>query len=303
MNRLATLIAAAGVVLASCAVTWAQSGPFVFAYGLQGPGAAKVASAVGLNTLYLQVPPRYDFGLPDIRSQVAEADRAGLKVIVALPTTPPGPVAVVADDRDMAAYAAKVVADVVVPLKGEPAVVGWAVGDYLDSRLRYTDGGFVRYLQQRYGSLEILNAAWGAAFSTWAEITIQQATTLDDEQPFGVGRPSIDLADYRGDAFARLLELWARQVRNTDPDTPLFAGRISLYRSLTAVPDDYDFVMPAIAPGELEPDRLAHNVHAIDIARRAGQFQVVRVLRVPMPGELIYSKIPGSACAASADAW
>ncbi len=290
MNRLATLIAAAAVILASCALSRAQSGPFVFAYGLQGDGAAQVAAAVGLNTLYLEVPPRYDSMLPDIRSQIAEAGWAGLQVIVALPTIPPGPVAIAADDPDIAAYAAKVVADVVVPLKDASALAGWVVGDYVDDKLRYTDTGLVRYLQQRYGILEALNAAWGTAFGAWTQITIEQATTLDDEQPFGVGRSSIDLADYQREAFAAVLELWARQVRSADADTPLFTGRIGLYRCLTAVPDSYDFVVPAIAPDELELDKLAHNVHAIDIARQAGRFQVVRALRVPVPGEPIYSK-------------
>jgi len=290
MNRLATLIAAAAVILASCALGWAQSGPFVFAYGLQGDGAAEVAAAVGLNTLYLEVPPRYDSMLPDIRSQIAEAGRAGLKVIVALPTIPPGPVAIAADDPDLAAHAWKIAQQIVSVLKDEPALAGWAVGDYVEDKLRYTDTGLIQYLQQRYGTLEVLNAAWGTAFGAWTQISITQATTLDDEQPFRVGRPSIDLADYRREAFAAVLELWARQVRSTDAATPLFTGRIGLYRCLTAVPDSYDFVVPAISPDELELDKLAHNVHAIDIARQAGRFQVVRALRVPVPGEPTYSK-------------
>jgi len=63
MNKIATLMAAV-VILASCVVTYAQAGPFVFAYGLQGDGAAEVAAAIGLNTLYLEVPPRYDSVLP-----------------------------------------------------------------------------------------------------------------------------------------------------------------------------------------------------------------------------------------------
>jgi len=290
MNRLATLIAAAAVISASCALSWAQSGPFVFAYGLQGDGAAKVAAAVGLNTLYLEVPPHYDSMLPDIRSQIAEAGRAGLQVIVALPTIPPGPLSIAADDPDLAAYAWKIAKEVVWVLKDEAALAGWAVGDYVEDKLRYTDTGLIQYLQQRYGRLEALNAAWGTAFGAWTQITITQATTLDDEQPFGVGRPSIDLADYQREAFAAVLELWARQVRSIDADTPLFTGRIGLYRCLAAVPDSYDFVVPAISPDELELDKLAHNVHAIDIARQAGRFQVVRALRVPVPGEAIYSK-------------
>jgi len=290
MNRLATLIAAAAVILASCALSWAQSGPFIFAYGLQGDGAAEVAAAVGLNTLYLEVPPRYDSALSDIRSQIAEAEQAGLRAIVALPTIPPGPVAIAADDPDLTAYAWQIAQQVVPVLKDEPALAGWAVGDYVEDRLCYTDTGFIRYLQQRYGRLEALNAAWGAGFGAWTQITIEKATTLDEEQPFGVGRPSIDLADYQRGAFATVLELWARQVRSIDADTPLFTGRIGLYRCLTAVPDSYDLVVPAIAPDELELDQLAHNVHAIDIARQAGRFQVVRALRVPVPGEPIYSK-------------
>ena len=212
----------------------------------------------------------------------------GIKVIVALPTIPPGPLGFTATDPDFASYVRAFVGDIVTALRDEPALAGWAMADYLQDALVYTDQEFADYLQQRYGSLELLDAAWNATLADWSAITMTRARELDEDRPFAVGRASVDLADYQRDTYTRVMDFWAQQVRALDPDTPLLTGRIAFYRSLTAVPGSYDIVVPAISPAQLEADQLAHNVHAIDIARQAGRFEVVRTLHVPVPGEHLY---------------
>ena len=288
MNKPFAFIILAVALLLTSGTGYARPGPFVFAYDLQGPGAATIAAAIGLNTIHLQVGAEHRYDLSPIRSQMAEAQQLGIKVIVALPTIPPGPLGITATDADFASYVRTFVGDIVTGLRDEPALAGWAMADYLQDALRYTDQEFAEYLQQRYGSLELLNAAWNTTFADWSTLPMTPAVELDDEEPFAVGRPSVDLADYQRETYTRVLDFWAQQVRALDADTPLLTGRIAFYRSLTAVPDSYDIVVPAISPAELEADQLAHNVHAIDIARQAGRFEVIRTLHVPIPGESLY---------------
>jgi len=288
MNRAGTVILVTLAVLVSSSAGYAQPGPFIFAYDLQGPDAVKIASAIGLNTLYLHVSPEAIRNPIAIRNQMAEAQQAGLNVILALPTIPPGPVGITATDPGFAEYVRTVVGDMVAAFRGQPALAGWAMADYLEDHLRYTDEEFADYLRERYGRLEALNAAWNAGFADWSQVTMTGAEELDEEWPFTVGRASVDLADYQREMFRRVLDLWAQQVRLLDSTTPLFTGRIALYRSLTAIPGSYDVVVPAMGPDELEVDQLCQNVHAIDIARQAGRFEVVRALRVPVPGEPVY---------------
>ena len=57
MNRPFAFIILAVASLLTSGTGYARPGPFVFAYDLQGPGAATVAAAIGLNTLYIQAHP------------------------------------------------------------------------------------------------------------------------------------------------------------------------------------------------------------------------------------------------------
>ncbi len=289
MNRQGAFILVTLLLLAGASVGYARPGPFVFAYDLQGPDAAPLAAAIGLNTLYLPVPADFAQHPFALRKQMAEAERLGLKVILALPTMPPGPVGITATDPELAEYARAVIGETVVALRDEPALAGWATADYLEEDLRHTDEEFAEFLRERYGSLELLNASWRSGFTNWSDISMAQAEELDEQQPFGVGRPSVDLADYERAMFMRVMELWGHQVRVLDAATPLFTGRIGLYRCLTAVPDSYDVVVAAVSPAIMEADELCHNVHAVDMARQAGRFDVVRALHVPVPGEPVYS--------------
>ena len=84
------------------------------------------------------------------------------------------------------------------------------------------------------------------------------------------------------------MALWAREIRRLDTETPLMTGRISLYRSLTALPDEYDIVQPHLPPDVLEPDMRTHNVQGVEVARMAGRFDVIPWLRIPLPPSEVY---------------
>lgn len=262
--------------------------PLFFFVGLQGPGAADIARSIGLNALAYRLPEDAPARIGEIRAELLEAHRAGLKIILQLPTnlsyqqqlthsfTPYW--------RGLEAY----IAAVVPALKDLPGLVAWQTDDYLESAIKYDDGEFRQFLAERYDSLVALNRAWGASFRRWSEVTSAAALTVDEKQPFGVGRSSVDVADWQLETTRRMMQRWAGLIRGHDPDHLLMTGRISLYRTLACIPPVYDIVVPAIRPDVLEDDPLTCNVHAIDMARRGGRFGVIPAIHMPLPPSRLF---------------
>ncbi len=269
-----------------------KPGPFVFMYGLQGPDAADRAVQMGLNTLYLQLTADDLSNLSSVRSQIGEAAAHNLSVIVALPTVPPIPYRVSLSNREYVASTRDLITRALSALNEEPGLTAWATGDYLEDSISYTPAEFQQYLRQHYGTLEELNRAWNCAYTNWMQISIDAAQAADDDLPFGVGRPSVDVAKYQHQTFHDVMAFWAEQIRALDPDRLLFTGRLCLYRSLVAVPDEYDVVVPAASPEILEPDIDSHNVQAVDMARRGGRFAVVPALSIPVPPDPLFAQRP-----------
>ncbi len=268
----------------------ARPGPYVYVYGLQGGGAAQTARSLGCNALYFDLPEDAPVRIDEARSLIAEAAGAGLYVIVGLRTKLAGEYRISARDPAYAAAVREWVAAVVGGLKGAPGIAAWATDHYLERDISHTEDDFRAFLLRRYRSLDAINASWGTQYTRIDAVTRARTVELDDDQVYGVGRPSVDLAEYERGAFRDLLALWADEVRGADPDTPLMTGRISLYRSLTAIPDAYDIVQVHMPPDILEPDLLTHNVHAVQMARRGGRFDVIPWLRAPLPPSDAYSK-------------
>ncbi len=289
---LAMLLACAlllGIAASAHAGERPTAGPFVFVYGLQGPGAPQKASALGCNTIYLDLPPDAPAQLAALRALIDEAGDAGLRVIVGLRTKLDGAHTLSATNTEYREALRKWLEVVIGGLREAPGVVGWATDHYLERDLKPSSAGFRDFLVARHGSLQGINAFWGASYRSLGQINKASARALDDEQPFGVGRPSIDAAEYERCAFRDVMQLWADEIRRLDPDRLLFTGRVSLYRSLAAIPDAYDVVMPFMPPDVLEADELTHNVHGVEMARRGGRFEVLPWLRVPVPPSELYS--------------
>lgn len=281
------LIILFAIVSGSGSLHGAPERQFMWMYGLQGPQGLKMAQELGLNTLYLPTTNAVD-SVESSRSLARAAQEAGLQVIIALPTLSERARPA---DPDNPLYCEEVGARihaVVRQFATEPGVTAWAMADYVERELRYTPQGFQAYLQKRYGSLATLNAWWDSQFSTWAQITLPAAREVDANKPYGVGRASVDLANYQAEALRRLLAFWAKQVRDLDPTRPLFTGRLALYRSLVSIPEDYDFVVPEMPVDVMEPDVLSQNVQAVDLARQGGAFQVIPSLRLPVPPDPHY---------------
>ena len=266
-----------------------RPGPFVFVYGLQGPDAAETARAIGCNALYYDLPEDAPLRLDEARALIGEAAGQGMQVIVGLRTKLGGEFRVSARDPAYLAAVGEWIEAVVGGLKGTPGIAGWATDHYLERNISTTEGDFRAFLLQRYGSMAALDAAWGTQYGRIDAVTRGRARELDDDQFYGIGCPSVDIAEFERETFHDVMALWADRVRRADPDSLLLTGRISLYRSLTAIPGGYDIVQVHMPPDILEPDLLTHNVHAVEMARRGGRFEVIPWLRVPLPPSEAYS--------------
>ena len=268
--------------------------PMVFLAGLQGPGAVDAIRSINdsapmLNTLYYDLPADAPDEIEEIRAQIEEAHGAGLKVVVGLRTLLGNSYRVSTHNQPYVAAVREWLRAVIGELAGTEGIAAWATDHALERDISYSDDDFVKFLTARHGSIEALNASWGSSFRSFLAVTAESATEHDFNETHGVGRPSVDLAEYRRGAFHDLMALWAEEIRRLDPETPLMTGRISLYRSLTAIPDAYDIVQPHFPPDVLEPDIVTHNAHGIQMARMGGTFDVIPWLRVPLPPSEAYA--------------
>ncbi len=263
---------------------------FTYLLGLSGPRMVDDARWLGLNTIYLTIDPEQVDRLGPIKVAVRNAHQAGLQSIVALPTSVDSELGLSTGDQSYVDRVRTLLRETVGELASEEGITAWATSDFLEGDIRYSAAGFQQYLKTIYRDLATLNAAWGTEYLTWSQIGIVGALSADDEMPFAVGRPSIDFADFQRQEFHDLMALWADVIREADPTRPLMTGRISLYRSLSAIPDDYDIIQVWMPPDILEPDTTASNVHALHMGRRMGKFRVLPVLRLPVPPSPLFSE-------------
>lgn len=263
--------------------------PLTFVYDLDS-GALEVLAELRLNTLYLDLPPAAVLDLETVREIIRKAKAQGLHVVVGLPTTQPYGGRVSPTDARYRGAVDELITHCVRSLRDEPGVTAWGMGHCLERVLSYTDADFRAFLQKAYPSLDALNDAWQSNFRTWLEVTMTGARQVDAGRPNLVGRASVDLADYERLAFHEVMQGWLQVLRAQDPDRPVLTGRVTLYRSLAAIPDGYDVVCVSTPPDVLDPDGYAHNPQGLDLGRRAGKFQVLAVLRPPAPGSSAYQQ-------------
>lgn len=264
-----------------CSASPPVKGPFYFCYGMDQPDNISMLKELGLNTLYLRVKPQDSADLQALRLHIQKAQQQGLHVIVELPTCLTAAYRVSADDEHYTKSVQELLTHIIQNLKQEPGLTAWATGSWLERYLNFSDADFRRFLQRRYGSLEQLCESWGTQIPTWMTVTMAQARELESQAPYQIGRAAIDWADYRAEAYKRVMQHWLAVIRQNDATRPVFTGRVTLYRSLVSIPEGYDVVCVSMPPDILENDWLAHNPQALDIARRGGRFRVLPVFRIP----------------------
>lgn len=256
--------------------------PLVFIYGAQDPDDIALVADLGVNAVYLSPESLDAIEMARLDEGIETAREHDLAVIIGIPTVSHEFALMPAPGRERyRRWAEEVITRVVERFRGNEQVVAWATGDFLEDAIDFNEADFRAYLREHYGQVHHLNAWWDTRLRDWGEASRALARELDDGLPFHVGRASVDVADFMRWAFHAVMQHWAQQVRVLDPARPLMTGRISLYRDLAAVPAEYDIVCPFMPPDVVDPDELTHNVHAVDMARRGGRFEVIPCLEVP----------------------
>ncbi|MCS7186739.1 MAG: hypothetical protein N3B10_01880 [Armatimonadetes bacterium] len=273
---------------------------FFAAEGIRSPEELDAYRKTGMTVLWVQVNYRLDGDFSDYDALLDEADRVKLPYIIALDLRLPPAIQLgfrlAPHDPSYITWLRRWL-DIVIPhFRNRPNLIGYALGREVDEAISYDDEGFALFLQSRYQTLEQLSKAWQLSVNSWqiSQAAVMQAD--DGQSPLQYGRPSLDVALYRWLTLQNLLTLWGQEVRARDsnPQHLLFAGPLTTYRSLAVVPPIYQGIIPYISPERAEADWLAHNCHAVAIARRSGRFIVIPMLttrlkdgRVILPEALI----------------
>lgn len=161
--------------------------------------------------------------------------------------------------------------------KHHPALVLWHVNNeyachvsecFCDESARH----FRRWLQQRYGSLDALNAAWGTAF--WS----QQYADWDEIQPpraaptFQNPTQQLDWRRFSSDALLECYELEHAILKELTPDVPVTTNFMHAFKPL-----DYwkwaqyeDLVTLDMYPDPTEPDAHVYAAMNYDLIRSLG---------------------------------
>lgn len=254
----------------------------MWALGLSDPDDLAQYQQAGLNTVYLRISEASSDQLSRVARFASAAEEAGLMVVLSLAPRPLRDASgnELAIDPISDAYAEAVQEFVGAAVEGvgeHPRLIGWAA-EVPPADVVNDDDGFVSYLQQWYSSVGALNNSWGTEYEEWDEVTLGAARDVDADSPHGVGRASLDYAYYRQSAYADAVGLWAQAISGADPGRLVLLGNLTDYRSISSAPTTFDGLVLSLYPSTTETDWDSHNVHAVDIARRANQFAAVQTL-------------------------
>ena len=167
--------------------------------------------------------------------------------------------------QEAAKHAVKSPAFYAWDLWSEPAVMNWALPNYMANPqfcyCPYTQARFRQWLKQKYGTLDALNKAWYRTFESWDEV----------EPPrFGTILTYTDFMDWRifiGDKIAADLHARSLAVKEIDPNHPTTSHAPNpspVFRTLADAydaSDDYlmknavDFFGTSFYPKLTSPDR------------------------------------------------
>ncbi|WP_121613511.1 beta-galactosidase [Mesobacillus foraminis] len=108
--------------------------------------------------------------------------------------------------------------------KDHPAVIGWQIDNELNCEINvfYSEAdhrAFRTWLQQKYGSLEQLNQAWGAVFwnqtyTDWEQVHLTRPTVSDSPNP----HQALDEKRFISDSAISFAALQAEILRETAPN-------------------------------------------------------------------------------------
>ncbi|MBI3922124.1 MAG: hypothetical protein HY318_11955 [Armatimonadetes bacterium] len=254
--------------------------PVFGAFGVNTVESLESVKAAGINALGIDVPWDKDLkdvyytGLHDLATAAAEKQ---LKVVLAVAMVPPPQkdeptMAVSPLSRPYVELLRSWLKYVVDKFKDLPNLLGYATQRDPAACIQYRDIDFQQYLRRWYSLPQNLSQMWAIQVPEFGNAKMELIKTIDQSRPAGFARASVDLAVYRSAALSELMALWAKELLDLDKDRLIFTGALYDYKSLIVVPNEYDVVVPAAFPTLVEPDVIAHNPHAIDIARQTNRF-------------------------------
>ncbi len=257
----------------------------VWARGLRDVADLEQYAAAGMNTAYVSIESVSEEALANASSLAGAAEARGLMVVAALAPTSlvdaeGEALAIDPLSDDYAAAVEAFVSKAATTMGEHRGLIAWSVEAAPPDAVVWGDAGFRAYLDDWYGSVEAVNDSWWTEFEAWEEITADGVLDVDQTNPGGLGRATVDFAVYRESAYADVLSLWAEAVRAADAGRLVFASALTDYRSIISVPMDFDGMVLNAYPSMAEADWRTHNVHAVDIARRANAFAVIQTLEV-----------------------
>jgi len=258
--------------------------PFVLvgAFNVTKPEELEAAKEMGINTIAVEIPWQEQTDYQRLYEFARAAGEKGILVVLSISMVPPPQ-----DDPTFAvspvnpSYNKLVrawIKYVVDHFRSLPNLLGYATQNFPSTILRYTDADFQSYLRRWYTLPQNLNLLWRVQVTNFNAATMEVAQKIDDSLPVGFGRPSLDVVLYRWTALADLMRLWAEEFKRLDREHLVFTGLLQDYKSIISVPDNYDVIIPATYPTIAGRDIVAHNPHAVDMARRANQFAAMPCL-------------------------
>lgn len=235
--------------------------------------------ALGINTVLIEVlwAEKTDYKLLHQFAEAAAEKEIWVVLSIGLvpPPQPDDPTLVVSPlSKPYSQLLADWLKYVVDHFRDLPNLLGYATQDNPGLVINHSDRDFQSYLRRMYSMPANLIQSWKIQVTGFEAATLEVAQKLDDSLPASFARSSVDVCVYQWAALSDLMRIWAKELRALDKERLIFTGRLADYKTIISVPDDYDVVIPAAYPTLLEPDKLAHNVHAIDMARQANQFAV-----------------------------
>ncbi len=167
-----------------------------------------------------------------------------------------------------------------------PAVTMWHLGNELGGGNRhcYCDvsaAHFQRWLAERYGDVDALNAAWGTAFWGHRYTRFEHVLPPRDSETIGRGNPGLvlDFDRFSSDALLEHLRAEAAVVR-AHSDRPVTTNFM-----VGTGPHVVDYARWAAEPGLLQVTSTDHYVHATDEHRAQGVAWISDRMRGLRPDE------------------
>lgn len=267
--------------------------PLFWAYGVNDPRDLGDYADLGFNTLYVDLPADPNIEFTAIDELIDAAERREFYIIIGIQTAMRGVgrlLMVRPTDEAYREAVTQAIRRIVRHYRNRRWLVAWATQDDPVSAFQESDQEFRSYLKRWYFSDREFERAWGAKGKRIGDVWITDAISMDDDQPFAAGPPTIDVAEYRRVAIMDLMDLWAETIREDDPLHPVLTGKLMDYKSLVTVPSSYAGIICFARPDLLPPDDDTHYVQMVDIARRGNRFAAIPVFEVPIgigarPGE------------------